>query len=124
MKDFCKLHSVAEVCKDDDLSQFELCDSDGCLVPPQRPLSWDSAAETTATFTALSSTFGPAELFVFFFFFTLDVLLLSGNELLSLQSKTGRNKSAAVQFVKKDWGKCGGINASLTVCTGYLPRAR
>lgn len=34
----------------------------------------------------------------------LSVLLLSGNELLSLQNKTGRNKSAAVQFVKKDWG--------------------
>ncbi|XP_034744501.1 nucleolar protein 7 isoform X2 [Etheostoma cragini] len=28
----------------------------------------------------------------------------TSNELLSLQNKTGRNKSAAVQFVKKDWG--------------------
>ncbi|KAA8587624.1 hypothetical protein FQN60_016486 [Etheostoma spectabile] len=27
----------------------------------------------------------------------------TSNELLSLQNKTGRNKSAAVQFVKKDW---------------------
>lgn len=25
VKNLCKLHSVAEVCKDDDLSQFELC---------------------------------------------------------------------------------------------------
>uniref|UniRef100_A0A665U398 Nucleolar protein 7 n=1 Tax=Echeneis naucrates TaxID=173247 RepID=A0A665U398_ECHNA len=27
----------------------------------------------------------------------------TNNELLSLQNKTGRNKGAAVQFVKKDW---------------------
>ncbi|KAG7234362.1 hypothetical protein INR49_004896 [Caranx melampygus] len=27
----------------------------------------------------------------------------TSNEMLSLQNKTGRNKSAAVQFVKKDW---------------------
>ncbi|XP_034039607.1 nucleolar protein 7 isoform X2 [Thalassophryne amazonica] len=27
----------------------------------------------------------------------------TNNELLSLQNKTGKNKSAAVQFVKKDW---------------------
>uniref|UniRef100_A0A3Q1IPU0 U3 small nucleolar RNA-associated protein NOL7 C-terminal domain-containing protein n=1 Tax=Anabas testudineus TaxID=64144 RepID=A0A3Q1IPU0_ANATE len=29
----------------------------------------------------------------------------TNNELLSLQNKKGMNKSAAVQFVKKDWGK-------------------
>ncbi|KAM9323228.1 U3 small nucleolar RNA-associated protein NOL7 isoform 2-T2 [Pholidichthys leucotaenia] len=29
---------------------------------------------------------------------------MTSNELLSLQNKTGRNKSGAVQFVKKDWG--------------------
>lgn len=36
--------------------------------------------------------------------FNLNVLLLSDNEMLSLQNKKGWNKSAAVQFVKKDWG--------------------
>uniref|UniRef100_A0A8D3DVW9 U3 small nucleolar RNA-associated protein NOL7 C-terminal domain-containing protein n=1 Tax=Scophthalmus maximus TaxID=52904 RepID=A0A8D3DVW9_SCOMX len=29
----------------------------------------------------------------------------TNNELLSLQNKKGRNQSAAVQFVKKDWGE-------------------
>lgn len=32
------------------------------------------------------------------------LFLFPGNELLSLQNKKGRNQSAAVQFVKKDWG--------------------
>uniref|UniRef100_A0A7N8XJY9 Nucleolar protein 7 n=1 Tax=Mastacembelus armatus TaxID=205130 RepID=A0A7N8XJY9_9TELE len=31
----------------------------------------------------------------------------TSNELLSLQSKKGKKKSAAVQFVKKGWGKSG-----------------
>uniref|UniRef100_A0A3B4WAN4 Nucleolar protein 7 n=1 Tax=Seriola lalandi dorsalis TaxID=1841481 RepID=A0A3B4WAN4_SERLL len=34
----------------------------------------------------------------------------TSNELLSLQNKKGRNKSAAVQFVKKDWGKLRRMN--------------
>uniref|UniRef100_A0A4W6BN06 Nucleolar protein 7 n=1 Tax=Lates calcarifer TaxID=8187 RepID=A0A4W6BN06_LATCA len=34
----------------------------------------------------------------------------TSNELLSLQNKKGWNKSAAVQFVKKDWGKFSRIN--------------
>lgn len=33
-----------------------------------------------------------------------SVHLPSDNELLSLQNKSGRIKSAAVQFVKADWG--------------------
>lgn len=32
-------------------------------------------------------------------------LLLSDNQMLSLQNKRGSQKSAAVQFVKKDWGR-------------------
>ena len=89
---------MAEVCKDDDLSQFELCYSN-VSSSLRRPLPSDSSCRrTTATFTAFVSDVRPNVL-------TLCVVLPAGNELLSLQNKKGRNKSAAVQFVKKDWGK-------------------
>uniref|UniRef100_A0A8P4FX92 Nucleolar protein 7 n=1 Tax=Dicentrarchus labrax TaxID=13489 RepID=A0A8P4FX92_DICLA len=41
----------------------------------------------------------------------------TSNELLSLQNKKGRNKSAAVQFVRKGWGKLSSVNWRFVVHT-------
>lgn len=46
----------------------------------------------------------------------LCVCLPSGTELLSLQNKKGRNQSAAVQFVKTDWGTYAGRFALKQMC--------
>lgn len=65
------------------------------LVSPRRP-SGRPAGDTAGTSSAfrLTSRLSGSR-FVF---------LLPDNEMLSLQNKTRADKSAAVQFVKKDWG--------------------
>lgn len=47
-------------------------------------------------------------------------MLLSDNELLSLQNKKGMNRSAAVQFVRKDWGKFTLIISCTMIPSGVL----
>ncbi len=68
-----------------------------CLVPLRRPVSRDSCCGHDSNIYGFQADF----------LLCVNTLfhLLSGNELLSLQNKKARNKSAAVQFVKKDWGK-------------------
>lgn len=90
---------MAEVCKDDDLSQFELCYINARLVPRGVRSPGLPAAAATATFSQSDSPLISVVVYLHF------VSLSSDNELLSLQNKKGRNKSAAVQFVKKDWGE-------------------
>ncbi|KAF3698610.1 Nucleolar protein 7 Nucleolar protein of 27 kDa [Channa argus] len=94
----CKLHSVAEVCKDHYLSQFELCYINVPARPSEVSPPGIPATETTAIFTAFGLTFSSFSVQMY-----SHIPLLSDNELLSIQNKKGRNKGAAVQFVKKDW---------------------
>lgn len=98
----CKLHSVAEVCKDDDLSQFELCYSDVPSPPTEASTVLGLLPRGRWQHSQLSARRLAECIYT--------VFVLPGNELLSLQNKKGRNKSAAVQFVKKDWGKFSRIN--------------
>lgn len=92
----CKLHSVAEVCKDyvsvwalywTVTSRLWGVLSSGC-----------PAADTTWTFSFPSAWREPCCSCLMF-------LSLPDNEVLSLQNKTGKNKRPAVQFIKKDWGE-------------------
>lgn len=68
-----------------------------CLVPLRRPVSWGSGCGHDSNIYSFQSDF--------LFCVNTVFRLLSGNELLSLQNKKARNKSAAVQFVKKNWGE-------------------
>lgn len=77
------------------------------LVPLRRPLSWDSFCGDDGHIHSFFLTVSPSSDWTVLL---SNDRLLSGNEMLSLENKKGRNKSAAVQFVKNNWGESRKIN--------------